>query len=77
MQNNDEIQTLLKKKEQISNDESIALRDMVIASGAVDDAIALASDYTNNALEQLDKLPESDAKDTLVAISEALLERAN
>lgn len=77
MQNNDEIQTLLKKKEQISNDECIALRDMVIASGAVDDAIALASDYTNNALEQLDKLPESDAKDTLVAISEALLERAN
>ncbi|SCC01225.1 polyprenyl synthetase family protein [Weissella bombi] len=77
MQNNNDIQALLKKREQITNEESLALRDMVVASGAVDDAIALASEYTNNALEQLDKLPEGEAKDTLVAISEALLERAN
>ncbi|NKY90993.1 polyprenyl synthetase family protein [Weissella thailandensis] len=77
MQNKPEIQKLLAKKESITNEEAIQLRDMVIASGAVDEATDLASEYTEKALDYLSQLPEGESKDTLVAISEALLERAN
>lgn len=77
MQDKAEIQNLLAKKDRISNDESIQLRDLVIASGAVDEATSLASEYTEKALDYLAQLPDGEAKDTLITISEALLERAN
>ena len=66
---------LLEKKQEISEQERLLLRKLVHDSGGVQKAQQLAQQYTNQALSQIDRLPESNMKTTLTQLTKQLLER--
>ena len=66
---------LLEKKQEISEQERLLLRKLVHDFGGVQKAQQLAQQYTNQALSQIDRLPESDMKDILIQLTKQLLER--
>ena len=66
---------LLEKKQAISEQERLLLRKLVHDFGGVQKAQQLAQQYTNQALSQIDRLPESDMKDILIQLTKQLLER--
>ena len=66
---------LLEKKQEISEQERLLLRKLVHDSGGVQKAQQLAQQYTNQALSQIDRLPESDMKGILIQLTKQLLER--
>ena len=66
---------LLEKKQEISEQERLLLRKLVHDSGGVQKAQQLAMQYTKQALSQIERLPESDMKVTLIQLTKQLLER--
>ncbi|WP_373737194.1 polyprenyl synthetase family protein [Jeotgalibaca porci] len=66
---------LLEKGEAITNDELNAVYEIVVASGGLAEAQALAGKYTRKALKQIEKLPESVTQKTLSLITEQMLNR--
>ncbi|WP_373761467.1 polyprenyl synthetase family protein [Jeotgalibaca porci] len=66
---------LLEKGEAITNDELNAVYEIVVASGGLAEAQALAGKYTRKALKQIEKLPESVSQRTLSLITEQMLNR--
>ncbi len=66
---------LLEKKQEISEQERLLLRKLVHDFGGVQKAQQLAQQYTNQALSQIDRLPESNMKTTLTQLTKQLLER--
>lgn len=75
MKRGSEIHPLLEKGEAITNEEVNKIYEIVIESGGLDEAKALAVKYTKKALKQIEKLPESDTKKTLSLITEQMLSR--
>ncbi|MDR3190389.1 MAG: polyprenyl synthetase family protein [Lactobacillaceae bacterium] len=74
---NPEIATLVSKGAELTDLELLALKTMVINSGAVDAAKDLAVTYTEQAWDDLDALPDAHTKNILMAISTELLARQN
>ncbi len=66
---------LLEKGEAITNDELNAVYEIVVASGGLAEAQALAGKYTRKALKQIEKLPESVSQRTLSLITEQMIKR--
>lgn len=66
---------LLEKGEAITNDELNAVYEIVVASGGLAEAQALAGKYTRKALKQIEKLPESVTQQTLSLITEQMIKR--
>ena len=66
---------LLEKGEAITNDELNAVYEIVVASGGLAEAQALAGKYTRKALKQIEKLPESVTQKTLSIITEQMFKR--
>ncbi|WP_373711581.1 polyprenyl synthetase family protein [Jeotgalibaca porci] len=66
---------LLEKGEAITNDELNAVYEIVVASGGLAEAQALAGKYTRKTLKQIEKLPESVSQRTLSLITEQMLNR--
>ncbi len=66
---------LLEKGEAITNDELNAVYEIVVASGGLAEAQALAGKYTRKALKQIEKLPESVTQKTLSLITEQMIKR--
>ncbi len=66
---------LLEKGEAITNDELNAVYEIVVASGGLAEAQALAGKYTRKALKQIEKLHESVSQRTLSLITEQMLNR--
>ena len=66
---------LLEKKQAISEQERVLLRKLVHDSGGLQKAQQLAQQYTKQALSQIDRLPESDRKETITQLTKQLLER--
>ncbi|WP_373850300.1 polyprenyl synthetase family protein [Jeotgalibaca porci] len=66
---------LLEKGEAITNDELNAVYEIVVASGGLAEAQALAGKYTRKALKQIEKQPESVSQRTLSLITEQMLNR--
>ena len=66
---------LLEKGEAITNDELNAVYEIVVASGGLAEAQALAGKYTRKALKQIEKLPESVTQKTISLITEQMIKR--
>lgn len=74
MQEDPVIKSLLK--EPALTDEQVAhIATRVHQSQAMDDAMEMASQYTDQAEDYLDRLPDGEAKDILYALSDQLLSR--
>ena len=70
-----QILPLLEKKQKISEQERVFLKKIVYESGGLRKAQQLAEKYTNQALSQIERLPESDMKLILMQVTKQLLER--
>lgn len=70
---------LLQKKESLTDLETQEIYQLVHQLGGVEKAQQLATDYTNKALKEIQKLPETaiHAKEQLFEITEAILTRKN
>lgn len=66
----------LEKRETISREETQQVADLVVEHGGVVQAIAFAKSYTDQALADIAKLPESFAKSQLLHLAEEMLHRA-
>lgn len=75
MKRRSDLLPLLEKGEAITNDELNAVYEIVVASGGLAEAQALAGKYTRKALKQIEKLPESVSQRTLSLITEQMLNR--
>lgn len=69
------IQPYLEKKEQLSQKDRSILKQFVHQFGGVDRAMELAKRYTDQALAQIEQLPESAQKQVLTQLTEELLKR--
>lgn len=67
----------LEKRETISREETQQVADLVVEHGGVVQAIAFAKSYTDQALADIAKLPESFAKNQLLHLAEEMLHRAH
>ncbi len=70
------VKELLAARETMTDAQSQEVAQLVHETGAFDAATELAVDYTDIALDILDELPDSDAKDMLIDLSEHLLHRS-
>ena len=70
-----ELLPLLQKKNQLTTADRLAIQKLVLKAGGVDVAKDFAAKYTMKALHQIEKLPEADAKSTLLKITSQLLQR--
>lgn len=52
------------------------LHEMLVASGSLDYALAVAGEYVAEARAQLELLPSSDARDSLTAMADFILQRS-
>lgn len=71
---------LLDKRTEMSAEEAQQVYELVHESNGVEDAQKLAASYTNKALQQIKKLPDSagtSAKDLIYQITETILTRTN
>lgn len=75
MQNHQGIGELLAKRETITDDELRTIKTLVVADGGVEKAQSLALQYTEQAMSDLDNLPDHESKDILIGISQLLLAR--
>lgn len=75
LKHKEKIQPFLAKGSAITDEEMNKLREIIVTSGGLDEAKTLAAKYTKKALNQIAKLPESDAKNTLKLITEQILNR--
>ena len=75
MKRRSDLLPLLEKGEAITNDELNKVYEIVVASGGLTEAQALAGKYTRKALKQIEKLPESVSQRTLSLITEQMLNR--
>lgn len=71
----DRIHDLLQIGDAITDAQSIEIAELVHSTGAFDQASELALTYTDQALDALDTLPDSDPKDILIDLSDQLLHR--
>ena len=70
-----ELLPLLQKKNQLTTADRLAIQKLVVKAGGVETAKDFAAKYTMKALHQIEKLPEADAKSTLLKITSQLLQR--
>lgn len=70
-----ELLPLLEKKNQLTTADRLAIQKLVVKAGGVETAKDFAAKYTMKALHQIEKLPEADAKSTLLKITSQLLQR--
>ncbi len=75
MKRRSDLLPLLEKGEAITNDELNKVYEIVVVSGGLTEAQALAGKYTRKALKQIEKLPESVSQRTLSLITEQMLNR--
>ncbi len=75
MKRRSDLLPLLEKGEAITNDELNKVYEIVVASGGLTEAQALARKYTRKALKQIEKLPESVNQRTISLITEQMLNR--
>lgn len=70
-----EIEPYLLKEDTITAEEAEQVLQMVHEAGGVDEAKRLAKKYTDKALNQIKKLPETEAKRMISSITEQSLHR--
>lgn len=75
MKRGSDLLPLLEKGEAITNDELNKVYEIIVASGGLTEAQALAGKYTRKALKQIGKLPESVTQRTLSLITEQMIKR--
>ncbi|MER2175209.1 MAG: polyprenyl synthetase family protein [Carnobacterium sp.] len=66
---------LLEKKDQLTNEETKKIQQLVIHSGGLDEAKRLAEKYTDKALKRIDQLPDSSEKEMIRNLTLSLLDR--
>lgn len=66
---------LLEKKEQLTNEETKKIQQLVINTGGLDEAKRLAGKYTDKALKLIGQLPDSSEKEMIRNLTLSLLER--
>ncbi|AEB31126.1 heptaprenyl diphosphate synthase component II [Carnobacterium sp. 17-4] len=66
---------LLEKKEQLTNEETQKIQQLVINTGGLDEAKRLAGKYTDKALKLIGQLPDSSEKEIIRNLTLSLLER--
>lgn len=73
------LKSLLAKKAAMTKEDSLMIFELVQQSQGIQKAQNLAEEYTNNALKEINKLPNRPAgvKETLLAITEMILYRTN
>lgn len=78
-QNPSELRPLLAKKETMTAEEALLVLQIVEATQGVEKAQALASEYTDKALKEIQKLPDhpENIKETLQQITRLILHREN
>lgn len=78
-ENSTELHPLLEKRERLTSEDITQIYTLVHASGGVIKAQELATEYTNNALQAIQKLPKTIAgtKDILFDITQTILNRTN
>lgn len=78
-QDSSQLKLLLAKKEHMTPDEAQAVLQIVEETQGVEKAQQLASDYTNKALKDIQKLPNhpEGIKETLLQITKLILHREN
>ncbi len=70
-----EIEPLLAKKENISDEEVEQVLQIIQQAGGIEETRLLAKKYTNKALKQIQNLPNIEAKQILSNITEQVLNR--
>ncbi len=70
-----ELLPLLKKKNQLTEVDRLAVQKLVVKAGGVETAKDFAAKFTMKAIHQIEKLPEADAKAMLLKITSQLLRR--
>lgn len=65
----------LEKREALSGEEAERVLHIVTASGGLEEARRLARKYTQKALQQIHRLPDSPYRETLSRITEQILKR--
>ena len=76
-EDSDELHTLLAKKQDLTLPEIQRIQALVVELGGVEKAKDLAAKFTNKALIDIDKLPDSTAKKKLAKLTKVLLKRTN
>lgn len=72
---NASLKELLEKKEQLTNEDTQKIQQLVIDSGGLEEAKSLARKYTDKALKRIDQLPDSVEKEMILNLTLSLLER--
>jgi len=65
----------LAKKNELSLEEAQKVAELVVTYGGVQKAKKFAQNYTQNALQDIEKLPESQAKKEITQLTKQLLQR--
>ncbi|MEG1370549.1 MAG: polyprenyl synthetase family protein, partial [Carnobacterium sp.] len=65
----------LDKKDQMTNDDTQIVHQLVLDLGGLAAAQALAEKYTTKALKELTKLPETPEKTIIIQLTRSLLTR--
>ncbi len=78
-QDNEELQYLLEKKNQLTAEDALTVQRLVHQLGGTTYAQQLASDYTDQALKDIRKLPDNyfNTKETLERLTRQILLRIN
>ena len=66
---------LLKKREQITNEDTHKVQKLVIDLGGLDEAQRLARKYTFKALKRINQLPDTAEKEIIRKVTTSLLQR--
>ncbi|WP_226038359.1 polyprenyl synthetase family protein [Aquibacillus saliphilus] len=66
---------LLQKKQALTDDDMLALTELISRYQGVEKAQQVAGKYTEKAIKQLNKLPDGPYKETLYQLTTALLKR--
>ncbi len=66
---------LLERKEEMTNEDTVKVQQLVIDLGGLDEAQQLASKYTHKALKRINQLPNSSEKEIIRKVTMSLLER--
>jgi len=66
---------ILKKKEDLTDEDVLELAELVHKYKGVENAKGLAKKYTDKAIKELNQLPEGEYKQTLLELTEMLLTR--
>ena len=65
----------MKKKEKITNEDTIKVQQLVTDLGGLDEAQQLAGKYTRKALKRINQLPDSPEKEIIRKVTMSLLDR--